>query len=331
MKKKTTLSLLLAALMLLSTLTGCGSSGNTDTTAATSAVQAETTAPTSAAQAETTASSGLTITDMKDRTMTFDEPVERIVVLTASDCEILYAVGAGSMVVGRGTYCDYPAEVESVPVLSSGFDTNVEEIIALDPQTVLMSTMSQPLEHIEALEAAGIRCVVTDARNIAEVYTAIELIGSLAGKDENAAAVITEMKTTFEELQEKAASDGSKTVYFEVSPLEYGLWTAGSGTFMDELATMLGLTNAFSDVSDWGEVSEEQVIERNPDYIVTIAMHFGEGPTPEEEILSRTGWQGMTAIQNNAILNADSNEISRPGPRLANAAKTLYDFLYEAE
>ena len=324
------LSLLLAVLMLLSALTGCGSSNNTDTTAATTAA-AETTAATSVPQTETTASAGRTITDMAGRTMTFDGPAERVVVLTASDCEILYAVGAGDMVVGRGTYCDYPAEVESVPVLSSGSDTNVEEIIALDPQAVLMSTMSQPLEQIEALEAAGIHCVITEAATIDEVYTAIELIGSLTGKTENAAAVIAEMKATFEDIQSKVTGDGSKTVYFEVSPLEYGLWTAGSGTFMDELAAMLGLTNAFADVSDWGEVSEEQVIERDPDYIVTIAMYFGEGPTPEEEILSRTGWQGMTAIQNNTILNADSDEISRPGPRLAKAAKILYNFIYGAE
>ena len=97
-------------------------------------------------------------------------------------------------------------------------------------------------------------------------------------------------------------------------PLQYGLWTAGSGTFMDEIAAMLGLTNIFADVDGWAEVSQEQVIERNPDYIVTISMYYGEGPTPVEEILSRDGWADIAAVQNEAILNLPDNQLTRPGP-----------------
>jgi iron complex transport system substrate-binding protein len=92
---------------------------------------------------------------------------------------------------------------------------------------------------------------------------------------------------------------------------------------------MLGLTNVFADVEGWAEVSEEQVIERDPDYIVTITMYFGEGPTPVDEILGRKGWQDMKAIVNSTVFNADSNEISRPGPRLADAIIKLHAFVYE--
>ena len=83
------------------------------------------------------------------------------------------------------------------------------------------------------------------------------------------------------------------------------------------------------DVKDWAEISEEQVIERDPDYIVTITMYFGEGPTPEEEIMSRTGWDDITAVKNGKILNLSNNELSRPGPRLMDGAKLLYDFVTE--
>ena len=76
-----------------------------------------------------------------------------------------------------------------------------------------------------------------------------------------------------------------------------------------------------------GEISEEQVLERNPDYIVTIAMYFGEGPTPEEEIAGRKGWENITAVKNRAILNLQNDELSRPVPRLAEGAKMLYDFV----
>ncbi len=96
---------------------------------------------------------------------------------------------------------------------------------------------------------------------------------------------------------------------------------------MDEIAGLLGLTNIFADVDGWGEVSQEQVIERNPDYIVTIAMYTGDGVKPVDEIAGRMGWQNISAVKNGRIYNADSNEISRPGPRIADAARALYDFV----
>jgi len=275
------------------------------------------------------AASPVLVTDMAGRDIQLDAPATRIVALTPSDCEILFALGAGDALVGRGAYCDYPAEVWDVPAVQSGMDTNIEQIVALEPQVVLMNTMGQTKEQAAALEAAGIKVVASDAKNIAGVYESIELIGAVAGKAEEAAALVQGMQTSFAAIVGKAAGDGAKTVYFEVSPLEWGLWTAGSGTFMDELATMLGLQNAFSDVQGWGEISQEQVIERDPDYIVTITMYFGEGPTPAEEILGREGWQDLSAVKGGTILNADSDAISRPGPRLVEAAQELYQFVYE--
>ena len=270
----------------------------------------------------------VTVPDLTGREITLDAPATRIVALTASDCEILYALGAGDTLVGRGEYCDYPEDVQDVPSVQSGYETNIEQIIALEPQVVLMATMAQTTEQVEALEAAGVRVVVSDAQDIAGVYTAIELIGAVTGKNEEAAALVAGMKDSFAAIAAEAKGDGSKTVYFEVSPLEYGLWTAGKGTFMDELAQMVGLKNAFEDVEGWAAISEEQVLERDPDYIVTISMYYGEGPTPVEEIMGREGWQELKAVKNGAVFNADSNEISRPGPRLVDAAQALYDFVY---
>ena len=238
---------------------------------------------------------------------------------------------SGDTVVGRGEYCSYPDDVLDVPTVESGANTNIEQIIGLDPDLVISGTMAQTPEQIQALENAGIKVAVSNAQNIEGVYQAITMIGALTGKDAEATSVINSMKATFSDIASKVTGKGEKTIYFEVSPLEYGLWAAGSSTFMDELATMLGLTNAFKDVQGWGEVSQEQVFERDPDYIVTIAMYFGEGQTPVEEIMGRKGWQDLKAVKNGNVINADSNEISLPGPRLADAAKSLYSFIYEGK
>ena len=270
--------------------------------------------------------SAVTVTDMHGREITLTEPATRIVVMQPSDCEILCAIGCEDAIVGRGQYVDYPASVLEVPVVQSGAETNVEEILALNPQVVLMNDMGQTEEQVAQLEENGVKVVVSSATDIEGVYYAIRMIGALMGKEDNAEAVIADMQATFDEIKANSKNEG-KTVYFEVSPLQWGLWTAGKGTFMDELAEICGLTNAFADLNDWASISEEQVLERDPDYIVTITMYYGEGPTPVEEILAREGWGELKAVKNGTILNAESNAISRPGPRLKDAAIELYNFI----
>ena len=304
-------ALVLSLLLCLSLLAACGDTGNG--------------ADDSGGGEDTPA---IALTDMTGRTITLDAPATRVVALTAGDCEILYALGCGDALVGRGEYCNYPTQVLEVPAVQSGSETNMEQLLALQPQVIFMNTMDQSKETVEALERAGIQCVMSTAENVEGVYTAIRMIGTVMGKGTEAEALVSSMQNTFADLQSKTAGGEKKTVYFEVSPLQYGLWTAGTGTFMDEVATMLGLTNIFSDVEGWAAVSEEQVLLRDPDYIVTISMYFGEGPTPVEEILSRSGWKNVTAVKNGKILNLQNDELSRPAPRLAEGAQMMYDFVY---
>lgn len=301
----------LAVIFSLSFIAGCGSQ-NTETQPS----------------AEEAPSGSITVTDMTGQTITLDAPATKVVALTAADCEIVYALGAGDAVVGRGAYCDYPPDAQNVTAVQSGAETNLEEIIALEPQVVFMDTMAQTEEQVKGLQDAGIQVVVSNATDIEGVYQSINIIGKVLGKEPEAESLIQEMKDTFEALKSQVPAESGGTIYFEVSPLQYGLWTAGSGTFMDEMASMLGLQNIFSDVSGWAEISEEQVLQRNPDYIVTITMD-GSGNDPAAEILSRSGWEDITAIKEQRVLAA-GNEMSRPGPRLADAAQELYTFVYES-
>ncbi len=272
----------------------------------------------------------LAVTDMAGREVALDAPATRIIALMPADCEILCAIGAEDLLVGRGAYCDYPESIQALPVVESGADMNVEQILALAPQVVVMSVMAQTVEQTAALENAGVKVLVSDAQTIEGTYSAIRMLGEATGKTAEAEALVADMQSCFAELAAQSQASG-KTVYFEASPLAWGLWTTGRGTFMDELAALCGLTNAFADVEGWAEISEEQVLARDPDYIVTVAMDTGEGMTPVEEIKSRTGWQDLKAVQEDHILLADSNAMSRPGPRLMDAALALYGFVYGAD
>lgn len=327
MKEKKIWIILISLVLVLALFTGCAKTdGPQGTDPSDSGTKPVVTDPSQAPE-----DPSITVTDMKGREITLDAPASRVVALTAADCEILFAIGAGETLVGRGEYCDYPAQVLEVPAVQSGFETNLEQIISLNPQVIFMSTMSQSEAQAKALEEAGIKVVVSEANDIQGVYTAISLIGKIMGKDQEAEEVISSMKETFEDVAQKAASFSGTSIYFEVSPLEWGLWTAGQGTFMDEIAQIMGLDNIFSDVEGWGEISEEAVLDRNPDFILTIAMYLGTGPKPVEEIMGRPGWQSVRAVQTGSILNLANDELSRPGPRLAEGAKILFDFILAQE
>ena len=180
---------------------------------------------------------------------------------------------------------------------------------------------------VKYAEENGIKVIVSQSTDIEGVYTAIRMISALVGKVDAGEQVIADMQNTFTAISE-LCEKSEKTIYFEVMPLEWGLWTAGSQTFMHELAHVCGMENAFADLIDWQPISQEQVIERDPDYIVLVT---GMGETAADEVLSRDGWEDMKAVQNKLVFNADSYAMTRPGPRLAQSAIDLYEFLYNTE
>ena len=271
----------------------------------------------------------ITLTDMMGREMTLDRPADRIVVMMPSDCEILYAIGAGGTVVGRGTYCNYPEEVLAVTEVNSGGETNLEQIIMLDPQAVVMTKMAHSPELAELLEEAGIAVIVTDAQTIDQTYDCITLLGEVTGRQDEAAAVIDSMKMRFESVAAKAKDTGL-TVYFETTPLEYGwgLYSAGMGNFMDEIGTLCGLKNIFGNVEyAWPTVSEESVIMADPDIIVTIDSNGMGDLNAAQVILNREGWEELDAVKNGRVFVVGNDEFSRPGPRLADAAEALMELI----
>ena len=275
------------------------------------------------------AEGGITVTDMAGREVTLEKPAARIVALMPSDCENLFAIGAGEAVVGRGTYCNYPAEVLDITEVKTGYELNVEEILALEPDLIVMTKMGHTEEQVAAL-AETVPVLVTDAQTIAQTYDCLTLLGRVTGREAEAEAVIENMRQRLDAVAKKAVDSGL-TVYFETTPLEFGfgLFSAGKGNFMDEIGALCGLKNIFAEEETaWPVVSEEAVIDADPDYIVTIDSNGMGDVDAAGVILAREGWQDLTAVKNGKVLVVGNDEFSRPGPRLADAAETLYQLIF---
>lgn len=284
-------------------------------------------------QAMQTAAPKTEVVDGMGRTLQLPNEIRRLVVLSAAEAEILCELGAQSLLVGRGTYCNYPASLQNIQEVASGSETNVEEIIALNPDLVVLNSMDQSKEVVDLIEKSGICTLVTTATDIEGVYASIRMLGKALHLSQKAEETVLQMQTDFQNLPDISKllpPEEEASIYFEISPLEWGLWSSGNHTFYQEIAAALGLKNLFADVEGWAQVSEEQVLARNPSIILSLTSKEMLGKDPVEEITLRESWQTLSAVQNQRVFYYDADALSRPGPRLAKAAQGLADTIVKA-
>ena len=321
---KKLLALFLAACLLISG-TACG--GPKDQGEPSEAVSAISEAS-GAAETSAPADGPYTVTDSRGKEVAFDAVPQTVISLLPSDTEILYALGVQDKLVAVDTYSNYPADAAKKQQLEGGENTNIEAIVGMNPDLVILGTMAQSEDQFKQLEDAGIKVVVTQAGNIEETYGIIRMLGKTVGEEQKAEEIVGGMKKDFEEIKEQVKNNPPKKVYIEISPLQYKLWSCGKGTFQDELLTLIGAENIFSDINSWSEVSEEQVLSRNPEIIITTVGQMFGTEDPVTEIKNRPNWDKIDAVKNNKVFVTDSDAIQRPGPRLATAAKDLMKIVY---
>lgn len=182
-----------------------------------------------------------------------------IVALSPSDCELLCALGAESQICARGSTCDYPESIKSIPDVGAGEMLNIESVVKLHPNYVTMSKSGYTLAQVEALRNAGIDTRVYDVQSLDDVYAYIEDLGKICNTDSS--KMIADMKTGFESIPKL-----NKRVVLQVAPEE--TWISGAGTFQDDIVKLLGCENVFSDCRGWVQVSDEQIAARHPDLII---------------------------------------------------------------
>lgn len=251
----------------------------------------------------------------------------RIVSIIPNTTEIAFAIGAGNEIVGVSNYDNYPAGVAKKQKVGD-LKVNREKVVALNPDLVLADSSNG--EAINTLRKAGLTVLVTEAKNIDEVYKSIGLIGQATGHTGEADKLVHTMQADVRAVQEKvkAIPDEKKPkVWVEVDP---SLFTAGKGTFIDDMITLAGGKNIAADVEGWKQLSEEKVLERNPDVILNTYGYYDKEATAK--ILKRPTWQHVKAIQAKRVQALDSDVVTRPGPRitqgLQEVARALHPDLF---
>ena len=245
---------------------------------------------------------------------------KRIVSLSPTATETLFAIGAGKQVIAVDDQSNYPKKAPRTKL--SGFTPNVEAIADYRPDLVLIAYDPGGLR--ESLRKLHIRAVLQDAaKTLPEAYGQIEQLGKISGHRKQAHAVVVLMKKRIARLVAHTRRRGAGLSYYhELTP---DLYSVTSRTFIGRVYALFGLRNiadaADRTASGYPQLSPEYVVSSAPDLIV-LADTVCCGQTPRT-VSARPGWGRIPAVRNGLILRIDDSIASRWGPRIVNLVRAV--------
>ena len=254
------------------------------------------------------------ITDDLNRRVRLPEQVTRAVSLAPNLTEITFAVGAGERLVGVTSYCDYPAEAQKIQKIGDTLTPNIENIIALKPQIVLVSTASQMENFARTLDAQGIAYFVTNPNSLDDIYKTIYQIGEIFGENEQANQTVDEMKRRVADVEARTASVTGVKVFVQID--KNSLYTVGRDSFMTDLIRRAGGESLTKDMATaYPKISKETALALNPERIILSESENNREPN---EVFVNS-----PAVKNGKVFSVNADLLSRPGPRIVDGLEKI--------
>ncbi|MDO8963690.1 MAG: cobalamin-binding protein [Coriobacteriia bacterium] len=268
-----------------------------------------------AAPAATGAAYPMTITDDAGRAVTIDGEPKRIVSLAPANTEICYSLGLLDRVVGVTTYDDYPQQVTSIAKMGDFTTPNMEAVAAAKPDVVLVTGGVQA-DVIAKLEGVGAKVVVVDPKDLKGVFTAIRAIARVAGVSAKGEQVVSKMEADLAQITAKVGSAPRVSAFVEIgwNPL----FTAGTGTLIDDLITSAGGRNVVTQ-KDYVGYSVEQLVKDRPEVYLGTLTSIGDA----KALAARPGFALLPAVKAGRVYALDDNLVSRPGPRVVDGVRQI--------
>lgn len=314
--RRRTLPALLASVLLVgTTLVGCSTTEDAASPGTTTAVES----------ADVAEGFPVTITFDPYDPVTIEDQPERIVSLSPTTTEMLFAVGAGEQVVAVDEYSNYPADAPLVEGLS-GFTPNVESVLEYDPDLVLIMNKGEGI--IDGLNAAGVPVVVVPSSvNLEDTYEQIGLVGEASGHADAADELVEEMKRDVEDALASVSQefkDAGLTYYHELTSSYH---SASGLTYIGQIYSEFGLASIAPDNDEYPQLTSEAIVAANPD-IIFLANTKAED-MDAQVLATRPGWETIDAVVNDQVIGLDDDLASRWGPRVSELVESIADELNE--
>lgn len=260
-----------------------------------------------------------TVRDETGRTVRIPIPVRRIVSLSPSSTETLYALGMDDLLVGDTDYCDYPPAAAKKHRVGGATNPSIEEIATLHPDVVLVTKLNR-IETVEQLERIGIASYATDPHTVDEIRTSVRRLADVLGNPAAGESLDTELQRKETELSQRLQNVPPKRVLFIV-------WTdplisVGRHTFIADALIHAGAISVVDSAQDWPQMSLEEMVRLQPDTLVFASSHSESVSHDVEALAKRPGWSEMDAVKHRRFA-VISDAVNRPAPRLLSAVEDL--------
>jgi len=242
---------------------------------------------------------------------------EKIISTAPNLTEIIFAIDAGSLLVGRTRFCNYPNEVNKVQVIGDMLNLNFEKIVELKPDLIFMTVEGNTKELYDKLKGLGFQVYVTNPRNINDIITAIKNLGIILNRERKVDSLVSSIKDNLTKIASKIFQRQRAMFVVSVSPLII----AGKNTFINEIMEKVNLENISPEnsISSYPMISREEVLIKNPDVIIIPSSKY----KTKEILRIYPEWKNLSAVKNRKIMFVDPDLFLRPGPRFIDAIKFL--------
>jgi iron complex transport system substrate-binding protein len=239
--------------------------------------------------------------------------------ITPNTTEAVFALGAGSRMVGRSRYCDYPPEASKLPSVGGYVDPSLEAILALRPDLVVGARGPIGRSLVDKLEVRGTVCYFPPTESVEEIFAMIVGLAEHLDLRPEGSRLVDSIRDRLGRVHKSVEGrpQPRTLLVFGQAPIS----VAGPGSFPAEMLALAGCKNAVDSGSRYPTLGFETILGLDPDLIIDATMAGGRTAEPID--VKRAGWASVRAVREGRIVRLDDDRILRPGPRLAEGVALL--------
>ncbi|MGD9895431.1 MAG: ABC transporter substrate-binding protein [Dehalococcoidia bacterium] len=312
----------------------CGGSDNDSTAEVATpastppAAAASTASPTAAP----TSAQSRTFVDATGKSFTIETPPKRVVALSPSAVELMFAVGATP--IARPSSANYPEQAQSVTAVGSSYQPNFEQIAAQNPDFIIADAQIHSPQVIAELEKIGAPVFSIRVQQVADVMASLRLVGNIMGMGENGEKAAKALETKLQDVQTKLPpADQRPTVFLMIGTAD-AFWGAKPDAFAGDVIAKLGAKNLVESGPDttqfpgFTSYSMEQLIALDPDVILVMSVSPNAPPTTRQ-LAGNPAWNGLRAVKEGRVYEVNTEALVQgAGPRVGEVIDTIYPILY---
>lgn len=265
------------------------------------------------------------VTDDVGRAVALQRPARRVVSLMPTVTDLIIAMGDADRLIARTDY-DVDARIAQLPSLGGGLTPSVEWLASQKPDLVISWPDNGARSLVAKISAVGIPIYAARTEVISDAVRTIHNLGTMLGDTAAADSLARTITTSLDSIHASVAKLRRVRVAYVLSVDPPTI--AGPGTFIDELITVAGGSNAFADIGNgWPQVSLEDLVRRDPDVIVLARESGGD---PLQLLQKLPGWRSLRAVRAGHVYRVSPDYFNRSGPLMPRAARELTQFFAHA-